>query len=84
MLHVSLLAYLKRLSFTSYFIHICLMYFRPEGDSQRVETRWRDYILNFKYKVLLTYCAFGWLLCYSLVNDAWNNIIIIYISLLVV
>jgi len=38
-----------------------------------VKTCWRYYVLNFKYKLTLTYCALGWLLYDSLLNNAWNE-----------
>ena len=38
-----------------------------------VKTCWRCYVINFKYKLTLTYCAFGWLLQDSLLNNAWNE-----------
>ena len=31
------------------------MYVLPDDDSQIIETCWRCYILNFKYKLILTY-----------------------------
>jgi hypothetical protein len=42
------------------------MYLLPDDDSQRVETCWIYYVLNFKYKFTLSHCAFNCLLRDSL------------------
>jgi len=38
-------------------IHIEPKYVLHDDDTSRVETCWKYYVLNFKYKLTLTYCA---------------------------
>jgi len=46
---------LIRLSVLLHILYVSLMYVRPDDDSQKVETCWKYYILNFKYKLILTF-----------------------------
>ena len=50
-------------------MHNLLMCVLPDDDWYRVET-WRYYVLNFKHKLTLTYCASGCFLCHKKLSNA--------------